>query len=180
MPPSAKSLSIIHYPHAALRTKATPIPRITEQVRDVAIRMLELMHEAPGVGLAANQVGLTWRMFVANATGKAADDMVFINPVLKDPSTETADREEGCLSLPKITAEIRRPKAITIDATDLDGNLISLRSDELPARIWQHEMDHLDAVLIIDRMAAIDRMANRRKLKDLEAEFEATKGKSKR
>jgi peptide deformylase len=126
------------------------------------------MHEAPGVGLAAPQVGIPWRLFVANPTGEPADDRAFINPVLSRPSREMHDRDEGCLSLPEITAQIRRPKAITVTATDLDGREFALTSDDLPARIWQHETDHLDGVLIIDRMTPMDRLANARKLKELE------------
>lgn len=162
-------LRIVNYPHAVLRQVAQPIESVTDEVRDVATKMLELMHLAPGVGLAAPQVGLPWRMFVANASGEAGDDFVFINPVLSKPSREVEDYEEGCLSLPAIKAEIRRPKAITITATDLEGETISLTSDELPARIWQHETDHLDGVLIIDRMTAADRRANRKLIKELEA-----------
>ncbi len=162
-------LRIVNYPHPVLRQKAQPVEAVTDEVREVGLRMLQLMHEAPGVGLAAPQVGLAWRMFVANATGEPADDMVFINPVLSKPSREVEDYEEGCLSLPQIKAEIRRPKAITITAMNLDGETVSLTSDQLPARIWQHETDHLDGVLIIDRMTAADRRANRKMIKELEA-----------
>ncbi|MEX0776455.1 MAG: peptide deformylase [Phycisphaeraceae bacterium] len=168
MAADVSQLTIVHYPAPVLRAKAKPIGRITEKVRSLAERMLQLMHEAPGVGLAAPQVGVSWRMFVANPTGDPADDQVFINPVLTEPSREMHDRDEGCLSLPDITAQIRRPKAITITATGLDGREFSLSSDELAARIWQHEIDHLDGVLIIDRMTPMDRLANARKLKELE------------
>ena len=107
-------------------------------------------------------------MFVANHTGDPENDLVFINPVLTDPTRTTEDYEEGCLSLPDIRAEIRRPRGITITALGLDGHPFSLASDELPARIWQHETDHLDGVLIIDRMSPTDRTALRRKIKALE------------
>lgn len=169
MPVDASKLQIVNYPHAVLRQVAQSIDSVTDEVRDVATKMIELMHLAPGVGLAAPQVGLPWRMFVANASGEAGDDFVFINPVLSNPSRDVEDYEEGCLSLPSIKAEIRRPKAITITATNLEGEEISLTSDELPARIWQHETDHLDGVLIIDRMTAADRRANRKLIKELEA-----------
>jgi peptide deformylase len=165
-----EELRIIHYPDPILRTKAQPVARITDEVRAVALRMIDLMHEAPGVGLAAPQVGLPWRLFVANPTGEPGDDRVYINPVLSSPSAETDDHEEGCLSLPEILADIRRPKGITLDALDLDGNPLHDATDEFLARIWQHETDHLDGVLIIDRMAGIDRLANRRKLRELEAD----------
>ena len=162
-------LRIIHYPDPVLRRKAQPIERITDEVRAVAMKMLELMHQAPGVGLAAPQVGLPWRLFVANPTQDPAEDRVFVNPQLSDPARELVDYEEGCLSLPDIRADIRRPRAVTITATDLEGHSFTLTSDELPARIWQHEYDHLDGVLILDRMSPIDRMANRKLIRQLEA-----------
>lgn len=162
-------LAIVHYPDPVLRARAKELTAVTPEVQAVARRMLELMHEAPGVGLAAPQVGLSWRLFVANATGKPEDDQVFINPVLVDPSRECHDYEEGCLSLPEIRGDIRRPTTISIEAIDLAGQRFKLTSSELPARIWQHEMDHLDGVLIIDRMNPLDRMANRRALKELES-----------
>lgn len=162
-------LRIVLYPDPVLRRKAEPVQRITDEVRAVALKMLQLMHEAPGVGLAAPQVGLPWRMFVANPTHDPAEDRVFINPVLSEQARELVDYEEGCLSLPDIRADIRRPIGITITATDLDGRPFTLTSDDLPARIWQHEYDHLDGVLILDRMSPIDRMANRKLIRQLEA-----------
>lgn len=172
MPVKVEKLRIVHWPDPVLRQKAQPVAQVTDEVRAVAQRMIELMHEAEGVGLAAPQVGLPWRMFVANATGEEDDNLVFINPELVDPGDEPALHSEGCLSLPHVTAEIRRPKRITVRATDLEGNRFELTSDELPARIWQHETDHLDGVLIIDRMGTLDKLASRRALKELESRFE--------
>lgn len=161
-------LAIVHYPDPALRRKARPIEAIDDTVRSVARRMIELMHEVRGVGLAAPQVGLSWRMFVVNATGDQGDDQVFINPVLRDPTRASEPHDEGCLSLPGITCEITRPMGITIDALDEHGRPISFTADGLPARAWQHEVDHLEGVLIIDRMTPADRMANRRAIRELE------------
>lgn len=161
-------LQIVLYPHPVLRARARPVEAVTDEVRAVARKMLQLMHEAPGVGLAAPQVGLSWRLFVANDSGEPDDDRVFINPVLMDPGPEIEDHEEGCLSLPEITGQIRRPRTITVEALDEQGQAFRMTSSDLAARIWQHETDHLDGVLIIDRMPPIDRMANRRLLKELE------------
>jgi peptide deformylase len=161
-------LGIVHYPDPILRQRAAPVGEIDEAVVQVARRMIQLMHEARGVGLAAPQVGLGWRLFVANPTGEPQDDQIFINPVLSDGSRETETHEEGCLSLPQITANITRPAAITVEALDERGQRVRLTSDGLPARIWQHEIDHLDGVLILDRMTAIDRMANKRAIRELE------------
>lgn len=167
-------LDIVYYPDPRLRVKAQPIEAITDEVRAVAFRMLVLMHEAPGVGLAGPQVGLDWRIFVCNPTSEPGEaDMVMINPVLRDPSRELAEAEEGCLSLPEIRAPIRRPEAVTIEATNLDGERVTATSGGLLARIWQHEFDHLDGVMIIDRMAPIDRMVHRQALREMEKDFES-------
>lgn len=161
-------IKLVHYPDPVLRTPANPIEKVTDEVRQVAMRMLEIMHEAPGVGLAAPQVGLSWRLFVTNTGGESPVDRVFINPVLSHPSRTIAEYDEGCLSLPGVTVPIRRPKGIAINATDLEGNPVSLVSEELDARVWQHEYDHLEGKLIIDCMTEIDKIANKNALRDLE------------
>jgi len=164
-----QSLTIVHYPHEVLKQVAAPIEQVTDEVRAVAKQMLQLMHDAPGVGLAAPQVGLSWRMFVANPTGEPKDDRVFINPKLTSPSQERGVMEEGCLSLPGIHVEMTRPTQITIEAISLDGEPFTLTDAGLPARIWQHEYDHLQGVLILDNMSRMDRLANRKQLKRLES-----------
>lgn len=161
-------LKLVHYPDPVLRVPTRPIEKVTDEVRQVALRMLEIMHAAPGVGLAAPQVGLSWRLFVTNTDGESGVDRVFINPALTHPSRSVSEYEEGCLSLPGVTVPIRRPKGIAINAIDLDGNPFSLVSEELAARVWQHEYDHLECTLIIDRMAEIDKIANKKVLRDLE------------
>jgi len=168
MPVDPQTLAIVHYPDPVLREKARPIEQVTDEVKAVAQRMIELMHQAPGVGLAAPQVGLNWRMFVANPTGEAGDDRVYINPELSELVGGDAARDEGCLSLPGVTVEVTRPAHATIHATNLDGQTFQDSADDLLARIWQHEYDHLDGVLIIDKMSAMDRMANKRAIKELE------------
>lgn len=163
-----EQLRVLYYPDPVLRRKAEPITEITDEVRDVARRMIELMHEHRGVGLAAPQIGIPWRLFVANPTAEVGQDEVFINPKLT--LGEQIDvREEGCLSLPGIHADIRRPVQATVEAVNLEGEPIRLESDELPARVWQHETDHLNGVLIIDKMSETDRAANKRVLRDLKA-----------
>ncbi|MBI1373449.1 MAG: peptide deformylase [Phycisphaera sp.] len=170
MPVKVDQLQIVLYPDPVLRKRAAPI-ELNDEVREVAARMITLMHEAHGVGLAAPQVGLSWRMFVANPTGEPQDDRVFINPELRDPAEIVAVQSEGCLSIPDVHADIRRPQSISVDATDLDGNRFTLTDDALPARIWQHETDHLNGVLILDRMSRLDKIAHRRVIKDLEADY---------
>ena len=168
MPVDPEQLAIVHYPHPVLRQKADPIAEVTDEVKAVGAKMIELMHQAPGVGLAAPQVGLAWRMFVANPTGEPGDNRVYINPQLSEPGGGNAARDEGCLSLPGITVEVLRPAEITIRAIGLDGEPFEESADDLLARIWQHEYDHLDGVLIIDKMSPMDRMANKRAIKELE------------
>jgi peptide deformylase len=165
------SLFIVHYPAPVLRQKAQQVKVIDAQVRAVAARLFELMHDVDGLGLAAPQVGLSWRLFVTKGLDEEGiPDLAYVNPVLSHPSGELAPHEEGCLSLPGITAEIRRPSQVTIAATDLEGKDFTMTRDDLLARVWQHEADHLDGVLILDRMNPIDRLATRKQLKQLEAE----------
>ncbi|MFG0329008.1 MAG: peptide deformylase [Phycisphaerales bacterium] len=162
------NLRILNYPHPALRRRAKPVESITDEVKAVAERMLELMHEAPGVGLAAPQVGLSWRLFVANSGEEGDVDRVYINPALSQPEGPLESLEEGCLSLPDIRGEVRRPVAITIEATDLNGDRFEMRDDGLLARVWQHEFDHLDGTLIFDRFSQLTKLATRRQIRDLE------------
>ncbi len=161
-------LQILIYPNPILRKRAKEIKGITSEVSAVAQRMLDLMHEAEGVGLAAPQVGLSIRMFVANALGDDEIDRVYINPTLCDPAGELVAAEEGCLSIPDVVGEIRRPSQITIKATDLDGKRFTLTSDTLLARVWQHEYDHLEGRLILDRFGQMAKLSNRRIIRDLE------------
>lgn len=169
MPVDPASLRILHHPEPVLRERAAPVDVHSEEVRAVARRMIELMHEAPGVGLAAPQVGLAWRLFVANWSGDDGDDHVYLNPELSGFSAETERFDEGCLSLPHIQVEVTRPVGATIRAHGLDGEPFEQTQSGFGARVWQHEADHLDGVLILDRMTKLDRMANRRALADLEA-----------
>jgi peptide deformylase len=164
----AASLRILHYPAPTLRTVAEPIDGIHESIKAVATRMLQLMYEADGAGLAAPQVGLTWRVFVTKAN-EDQPDRVYVNPKLSDLSSEILAREEGCLSLPGVTVDVRRPASVAVTALDLEGREFTLRDDGLLARVWQHEIDHLNGVLIIDRMTPMDRIATRKVIKDLEA-----------
>ncbi len=147
-------LSIIHYPHPTLRFKSLPIRRVDAELRDMADQMVELMYEYNGVGLAANQVDLPLRMFVVNASGKRGEgeEMILINPEIQRPKgNETA--QEGCLSLPGVFGQVKRPKKIRISAYDITGNPIEAEVDGFLARVLQHENDHLDGLMFFDRMS---------------------------
>jgi peptide deformylase len=150
---SIGTLSLVEYPHPALFRKAKPLLRIDDGVRDAVEQMFEIMYDAQGVGLAANQVALPYRMFVVNPTGDpdSGEEMAFLNPTLSRPRG-TAIQEEGCLSLPGLRADVRRPQRVIIEAWDLDGQPIRIDLDGFLARVVQHEFDHLEGRLFTDRL----------------------------
>ncbi len=166
---NVEELRIVKHPAAILRGKAKPIDVVTDEVRAVAMRMIALMNEEKGVGLAAPQVGLGWRMFVTKAPEDDAE-RVYVNPVLRLPAGERDRAEEGCLSIPGVHVEIDRPKVAIIEAVDIDGRAFQREASGYTARIWQHEFDHLNGVLIIDKMSALDKIANRKTLKAMESD----------
>ncbi|MEM1303474.1 MAG: peptide deformylase [Planctomycetota bacterium] len=147
-------LSVVHYPHPTLRHTSRPLKRVDAELRRMAQEMIELMYEHEGIGLAANQVDLPYRMFVINPTGdpdQPEHEQVLINPVLSGGKGREAGRE-GCLSIPGIHAAVVRHQSIKVQAYDLDGNEINQEVDELHARLLQHETDHLDGVLFTDKL----------------------------
>jgi peptide deformylase len=139
-----------------------------EDVQAVARRMIELMFEHNGVGLAAPQVGLSWRIFVTRDPEDEHAAHAWMNPSIEIMHGDIGSDEEGCLSLPEIRGEIKRPAAIRITGYDADGKCKTEESDEFISRIWQHENDHLDGILIIDKMSVMDRLVNRKLIRDLE------------
>jgi peptide deformylase len=165
-----EELKVIYYPDPRLKKVSSPVTVFDDRLKALAARLLELMREHKGVGLAAPQVGENIRMFVMNATGETAGDRVYVNPVLSDAEGED-EAEEGCLSLPGINAQILRSKALRMEAVDLDGKPISETQTGFPARVWQHETDHLNGTLILDRMGPVAKMAARRTLKELEEKY---------
>jgi peptide deformylase len=144
------SIRIIGDP--VLRTAAAEVTEIDGGLARLAKDMIETMHEAPGVGLAAPQVGVLKRMFVYDLHDGSGPGVV-INPVVSEARGEWV-YEEGCLSIPGMYWDCTRPKEIHLTGRDLDGNEISVDADELLARVYQHETDHLDGVLFIDRLDA--------------------------
>ena len=170
MPETPDKLPIVVYPDPGLRVKCAPVETFDEKLAALARSMIAAMHAAEGVGLAAPQVGVPIRLFVCNATGKPEDDRVFVNPVLSDPDGAATD-DEGCLSIPGVTVAVRRAEKCAIVGVDVQGRPVSASGGGLLARCWQHEVDHLDGRLIIDRMSEGDAIANRKKLRELEAKF---------
>jgi peptide deformylase len=166
-------MQIVNFPHPALRWKSSPVTRITPELRDIVREMFELMYASEGIGLAANQVGLPYRLFVLNLTGKREEpdqEHVFINPeIVRRKGSQEA--EEGCLSLPKLYGQVRRAGEIVVEAFDLEGRGFELTIDELGSRAIQHETDHLDGVLFVDRMSESARREVVPTLADFEAQF---------
>ena len=163
-------LRIVLYPDPVLRKPCTPVGEFGTELAALASRMLELMKAAPGVGLAAPQVGVPIRLFVYNPTGEPGHDRICVNPVLSDLA-DPVEAEEGCLSLPEVKVPMRRARSARLNAFDTEGRPFELRATDLEARIWQHETDHLNGRLIIDAMPASAELANRRILKQLKAEY---------
>jgi peptide deformylase len=166
-------MKIVHYPHPALRAKARPLTAIDQKVHQHAREMLDLMYEARGLGLAANQVALPYRLVVMNLSGDAQQrdqEGVYVNPVVLERKGSVED-EEGCLSLPKLYAKVRRAKTVKVQAYNLKGELVEQVVSDLAARCWQHEVDHLDGVLFIDKMGTIARLTTRGALREFEREF---------
>ncbi|HEX4054550.1 MAG TPA: peptide deformylase [Tepidisphaeraceae bacterium] len=165
-------LKIISYPDPRLRRVSVPVKKFDEDLGALARRMFELMREAKGVGLAAAQVGKNIRLFISNHTQKPEDDRVYVNPVLFDADGEET-AQEGCLSIPNINVEVVRPKSVRMQAKDLSGNPIEQSEIGYVARIWQHELDHLNGILLIDRMGPTAKVENRKILKELEEKYAA-------
>jgi len=146
-----------------LRTRATEVAEVTGALVRLTEDMLTTMYDAPGIGLAAPQVGVQKRIFVYD-WGEGPG--VVVNPRIEESDGEWV-YEEGCLSIPGLTWEILRPKEIHLVGVDLDGNEVSIETDELPARLFQHELDHLDGVLLLDHLDLDQRREARRTLSEL-------------
>ena len=169
------SLQVIHYPHPTLRHPSKPLKRVDAELRNIVAEMFELMYGHEGVGLAANQVDLPYRLFIANPEGKREakeSEFVFINPVLSGGRGQVED-EEGCLSIPGVYAPVTRNETIKVQAYDLAGNEFVGEVNGLMARIVQHETDHLDGTLFIDRLGPSQLAAVRDKLEEFELVFQS-------
>jgi peptide deformylase len=179
-------LEIVKYGHPALRQKGAPVTKVDAKVRKLAENMLETMEEANGVGLAAQQVGVPIQLAVIDVAGvedrpstlsidgKQANvdehmPLILLNPEL-ELGSEREEGTEGCLSFPEITAEISRSCSVKVRATDLDGRELNFEATGLLSRALQHEIDHLNGILFIDRMKSATRTALASKLKRMQKE----------
>ena len=167
-------MPIVKYPHPALRHKSRELKRVDAELRNVIAEMFELMYQHRGIGLAANQVDLPYRVFILNVTGDAAakdQEHVLINPVILKQSGGIVEAEEGCLSFPDIYAPVRRPERIVATAYNLAGEEKRYEAEGLFSRAFQHEYDHLDGKLFIDRLTPSHLANIKDDLLALEAEF---------
>jgi peptide deformylase len=153
---------IRQYGDGVLRMKAREVETVDDDVRRLAERMTALMHEAQGVGLAATQVGVLRRLFVFSDEGA---DRVIVNPVITKRSDATEVDQEGCLSLREVLVPVERSSEVTIEGVDENGEPLKLELTLPSARVVQHELDHLDGVLIVDRTDAESRRAALAKLR---------------
>jgi peptide deformylase len=136
------------YGDPVLRMRAEEVAEVDGELRELGERMLGVMHDAPGVGLAATQVGILRRFFVCTL---GDEDLLVVNPVIAKASRATETDDEGCLSLGSVRVPVERPVEVTLEFLDADGNAQSRELEGLDARVVQHELDHLDGTLIIDR-----------------------------
>jgi len=182
-------LSIVQYGDPVLRKKCAPVGNVGEEIRALAADMLETMVDAHGIGLAAPQVDVALRLAVVDVShdpecvsylrvgGRDVSleeimPLVFINPELELIGPRVSE-EEGCLSIHDVRAQVTRPEALRARLPQLDGSVLELETDGLLARAIQHETDHLNGILFVDRISAASKVAMRRKLRRLLAENEA-------
>lgn len=176
-------LDIVQYGHPVLRERCAPVDEVDDKLKTLVDDMLETMYDAQGVGLAAPQVGIAIRLAVVDVShdpecisflkvnGENVDlsaimPLVFINPEMEFGKEQEKDTE-GCLSISEIRADVRRPASIKAKLSQLDGSVLELETDGLLARAIQHETDHLNGVLFIDRVSPAAKVSVRRKLKRL-------------
>lgn len=162
-----KRLHIIHYPDPRLRKHSQPVGSSDGNLAGLVKRMFELMYEVRGLGLAAPQVGLNMRLFVTNHTGRPEDELVYVNPEIVETRGQI-EHDEGCLSVPEVYVPLKRAQWVKLRALGIDGQAFEIECEDLLARALQHEVDHLNGVLITDRMSPTSRIANRKLLKKLD------------
>ena len=162
-------LEVRVYPDPVLRRGGKPVTSFDSELRATAARMMTAMYDEVGVGLAAPQVGIEQKLLVLNPTG-SKQELALINPKITRKKGREFD-EEGCLSFPGIQADVERWIEITVTYQDLDGKEQTLKATDLLARIIQHELDHLEGVLFVDRLSAADKLRVRSKLDELEERY---------
>ncbi len=156
-------LEILHFPDPRLRKKAVPVSKVTAEIRQLAEDMLETMYDAPGVGLAANQINVQKRVVVIDVSEDKSAPLIFINPEIIDKHGER-DHEEGCLSVPEAYEVVTRADTVRVKALNLDGDIFELDAEALLATCIQHEIDHLDGKLFVDHISNLKRQRIKKRL----------------
>ncbi len=162
---------IAHYPADVLAGQAKPVEKIDDSIRQLVRKMMDIMVEHKGVGLAAPQAGVPLRLFIISPDGTKENVKVFINPIVT-PLGELDTFDEGCLSVPGIFTKIKRYKRCKVTATGLDGRQFTEEGEGLYSRALQHEFDHIEGVTIVNRMGEAAKIAHRRQLKKLAQQHE--------
>ena len=165
---------VLAWPDPRLRQVAAPVPAVTDAVRALVADLFETMYASGGVGLAATQVGAPWRVLVMDCARdkEERDPLAFINPVVEHVNGEIV-WSEGCLSVPGVTAEVDRYAEVTVRYTDVDGQRWELETEGLLAVCIQHEIDHLDGKVFLDRLGSLERKATEQAYADAQREREA-------
>ncbi|XP_010675096.2 peptide deformylase 1B, chloroplastic/mitochondrial [Beta vulgaris subsp. vulgaris] len=171
-------LKIVEYPDPRLRAKNKPIDKFDDNLKKLVSEMFDVMYKTDGIGLSAPQVGINVQLMVFNPVGERGEgeEIVLINPSVSKYSLKTRDFEEGCLSFPGLYANVQRPESVKIDAKDISGSRFSVTLSSLPARVFQHEFDHLQGVLFFERMTEEVLDTIREGLKALEMNYEKNTG----
>ncbi len=158
-------LPILTYPDPFLAKPVKTVTEITDEVQEIIENMAETMYVAPGVGLAAIQAGIDKRIIVYDPDSDSLkrDFQVLINPCILEYHGSTISEEEGCLSVPDMRCDIKRAERIIVEGLDREGNSLQFEAEGIPAIILQHEIDHLNGVLILDRISTLKRQIYKRK-----------------
>ncbi|XP_020267874.1 peptide deformylase 1B, chloroplastic [Asparagus officinalis] len=171
-------LKIVEYPDPVLRARNKRINTFDDGVKELVHEMFDIMYKTDGIGLSAPQVGINVQLMVFNAAGERGEgeEIVLVNPVIYKASKKTTLYNEGCLSFPGILADVQRPASVKIDARDITGAKFKVNLSGLPARVFQHEFDHLQGTLFFDRMSKDVLDSVRSELKALEKKYEERTG----
>lgn len=159
-------LEILKYPNPNLKKKSQPVEKIDPSLRQLVQNMVETLYAAPGVGLAAPQVGYLLRLVVIDVTpvNQPKNLMVLINPEIVTSEGECT-WEEGCLSVPDLAEEVKRKKKVVVRCRNLDGETVEIEGNDLLSVVLQHEIDHLDGILFVDHLSQLKRDLYKRQLK---------------
>jgi len=169
--PDLEKLAVIRYPDPLLKKPSVEITEVDSFLDELVCRMAELMEQERGMGLAGPQVGLNYRIVIGNPTMEPGKYEVLINPVILKREGRLIG-QEGCLSVPGVFANVKRAERVVVRAMRPSGETVEFEAEGLPARLWQHEIDHLDGALFVDRLSTAARILIRNSLKELERAYE--------